>query len=96
MLPPTMQRGRSPLFANFPQCGQDGWGDDRRSDGLQRTCAAGNDADCGQHLGAVNAAKQGFIDDVTDYQNLRNKLVSYLDILSAKWEETLPKKHPTI
>ncbi len=47
-------------------------------------------------LSVENAAKQGFIDDISDYQNLRAKLASYLDILSAKREETLPKKHPTI
>ncbi len=47
-------------------------------------------------LSAENAAKQGFVDDISDYQNLRAKLASYLDILSAKRVETLPKKHPTI
>ncbi len=47
-------------------------------------------------LSVTNAASQGFIDDACDYSALRGKLINYLDILSSKREETLPKKHPTI
>lgn len=49
-----------------------------------------------KELSAKNAAKNGFIDDVTDYQSLRIKLSNYLDILSAKRELSLPKKHATV
>lgn len=47
-------------------------------------------------LSAKNAAKNGFIDDMADYQNLRNKLANYIEILSAKREVSLPKKHATV
>ncbi len=47
-------------------------------------------------LSVINAASQGFIDDACDYAELRCKLINYLEILSAKRVETLPKKHPTI
>ena len=47
-------------------------------------------------LSAKNAAKNGFVDDITDCQGLRNKLANYLDMLSAKREVSLPKKHATV
>ena len=47
-------------------------------------------------LSAVNAAKNGFIDDVADSTTLRTKLVNYLSILESKRETALPKKHSTI
>ncbi|MBE6734249.1 MAG: hypothetical protein E7563_02750 [Ruminococcaceae bacterium] len=47
-------------------------------------------------LGAENAAKAGYIDDIADDTTLRTKLINYLDILSSKRESSLPKKHSTI
>ena len=47
-------------------------------------------------LSAVNAAKNGFVDDVADSATLRTKLVNYLSILESKRETALPKKHSTI
>jgi len=47
-------------------------------------------------LSALNAAKNGYINDVVAVENLRAKLVSALDILSSKRETALPKKHTTI
>lgn len=48
------------------------------------------------NLTALNAAKQGFVDDVADNTTLRNKLENYLSILESKRETALPKKHSTI
>lgn len=47
-------------------------------------------------LSADNAAKAGYIDDVVSFAQLRDKLISYMDILSGKRETSLPKKHNTI
>lgn len=47
-------------------------------------------------LSVTTAARQGFIDAVCDYSVLRGILVNYLDVLSAKRVETMPKKHSTI
>ncbi|MGN0452591.1 MAG: carboxyl transferase domain-containing protein [Ruminococcus sp.] len=47
-------------------------------------------------LSAENSAKQGYIDGVIPASELRNKLANYLDVLSGKREDTLPKKHTTV
>lgn len=49
-----------------------------------------------RELNAVNAAVNGYIDDVVADTQLRAKVVSALDMLSSKRVETLPKKHSTI
>ena len=47
-------------------------------------------------LSAINAAKNGYINDVVAAENLRAALASALDILASKRETALPKKHTTI
>ncbi len=47
-------------------------------------------------LSALNAAKNGYINDVVAVENLRARLISALDILSSKRETALPKKHTTL
>jgi len=39
------------------------------------------------------AAKQGFVDDIIDPAETRQRLISALDVLSGKREEAIPKKH---
>ena len=48
------------------------------------------------NLNAVKAAEDGYIDDIVEPVELRNKLVAALDMLSSKRVSTLPKKHTTI
>lgn len=45
---------------------------------------------------AITAANGGFIDEVIDPNDTRDKLISYLDMLSGKRVSTLPKKHSNI
>lgn len=47
-------------------------------------------------LSALNAAKQGYINEVLALSDLRSRLSSAVDVLSSKREATLPKKHSTI
>jgi len=47
-------------------------------------------------LSALNAAKNGYINDVVAVEDLRARLISALDILSSKRETALPKKHTTL
>ncbi len=48
------------------------------------------------NLSALNAAQQGYVDDVITIDQLRAKLVYALDMLSSKRVSTLSKKHSTI
>lgn len=48
------------------------------------------------NLNAVKAAEDGYIDDIVEPAELRDKLVAALDMLSSKRVATLPKKHTTI
>ncbi len=45
---------------------------------------------------AVNAANQGFIDDIVDDSNIKDKLIKALDMLYSKRVSNLPKKHSNI
>ena len=47
------------------------------------------------NLTAVKAAEDGYVDDILAPEQLREKLVSVLDMLSSKRVATLPKKHTT-
>ena len=47
------------------------------------------------NLSAVKAAEDGYIDDIVAPEQLRDKLVAALDMLSSKRVATLPKKHTT-
>ena len=47
------------------------------------------------NLSAVKAAEDGYVDDIVDQAELREKLVSAIDMLSSKRVSTLPKKHTT-
>lgn len=47
------------------------------------------------NLSAVKAAEDGYVDDIAEPSQLREKLVAALDILSSKRVSTLPKKHTT-
>lgn len=49
-----------------------------------------------EKLSAFNAAQCGYVDDITEEVNLRNLLISALDMLSGKRVPTLAKKHSTI
>lgn len=49
-----------------------------------------------RELSALNAATNGYVDDVVDASTLRVKVAQALDMLSSKRVETLPKKHSTI
>lgn len=45
---------------------------------------------------AIRVANEGFIDEIIEPNDTREKLVSYLDMLSGKRVSTLPKKHSNI
>ena len=47
------------------------------------------------NLSAVKAAEDGYVDDIVEPVQLRDKIVAALDILSSKRVSTLPKKHTT-
>lgn len=47
------------------------------------------------NLTAVKAAEDGYIDDITEPTELRDKIVAALDMLSSKRVTSLPKKHTT-
>lgn len=49
-----------------------------------------------RELSAVNAATDGYVDDVVDKSQIRARVASALEMLSSKRVETLPKKHSTI
>ena len=49
-----------------------------------------------EHLTAVKAAEQGYIEDIITPDNTRNKLIAALDMLGNKRVSTLPKKHNNI
>ncbi len=49
-----------------------------------------------KELNAVNAAQNGYVDDVVTLAQLRAKVGQALSMLSSKRVETLPKKHSTI
>lgn len=49
-----------------------------------------------ESLSAINAAYNGYVEDVITADTLRTKLVSALDMLSSKRVSTLAKKHSTI
>ena len=49
-----------------------------------------------RELNAVNAACNGYVDDVIEKSQLRAKVSQALTMLSSKRVETLPKKHSTI
>ena len=48
-----------------------------------------------ENLTAVKAAEDGYVDDIAEPEELRDKLVAALDILASKRVATLPKKHST-
>ena len=47
------------------------------------------------NLSAVKAAEDGYVDDIVEPEELREKLVAAIDMLSSKRVSTLPKKHNT-
>ncbi|MEG1891940.1 MAG: carboxyl transferase domain-containing protein [Clostridia bacterium] len=47
----------------------------------------------GEVAGAVNAAKQGMVDDIIDPAQTRVKLISALEMLASKRDSNPPKKH---
>jgi acetyl-CoA carboxylase carboxyltransferase component len=47
-------------------------------------------------LTAVKAAEDGYVDDIVAPEDLRDKLIRALDMLSSKRVSSLPKKHSTI
>ena len=47
------------------------------------------------NLSAVKAAEDGYVDDIVEPAELREKIVSALDMLASKRVSTLPKKHTT-
>ena len=47
-------------------------------------------------VSAIKAANEGFIDEIIEPNDTREKLISYLDMLSSKRVSTLPKKHSNI
>ncbi len=49
-----------------------------------------------REFSAVNAAVNGYVDDVVSFSQLRAKVAQALTMLSSKRVETLPKKHGTI
>ena len=49
-----------------------------------------------EHLTAVRAAEQGYIEDVISPEDTRNRLSAALDMLGNKRVSTLPKKHNNI
>ncbi len=49
-----------------------------------------------ENLSAFNAAQNGYVDGIVEEAQLRQTLISALDMLSGKRVPTLPKKHSTI
>lgn len=49
-----------------------------------------------ENLSAFNAGQSGYVDGIVDEAELRNTLISALDMLSGKRVSTLAKKHSTI
>ncbi|MBQ8860921.1 MAG: carboxyl transferase [Ruminococcus sp.] len=49
-----------------------------------------------KEFSAINAAQNGYVDDIVSSENLRVKVAQALEMLSSKRVETLPKKHSTI
>ena len=49
-----------------------------------------------ENLSAFNAAQNGYIDGIVEEAQLRQTLISALDMLSGKRVSTLAKKHSTI
>ena len=49
-----------------------------------------------REFSALNAAREGYVDDVVAETELRTKISQALVMLSSKRVETLPKKHSTI
>lgn len=45
---------------------------------------------------AINAANQGFVDDIVNDDDIRNKLINSIDMLYSKRLSNLPKKHSNI
>ena len=54
------------------------------------------DAYIRENLTAANAASDGYVDDIAEPEELREKIAAALDMLSTKRVSTLPKKHTTI
>ncbi len=46
-----------------------------------------------ENLIALEAAKNGYVDDIIDAEDTRAKLIAVLDVLAGKRVSTLPKKH---
>ena len=49
-----------------------------------------------ENLSAFNAAQNGYVDAIVEFGELRNALISALDMLSGKRVPTVAKKHSTI
>ena len=49
-----------------------------------------------ENLSAFNAAQNGYVDGIVEEAQLRQTLISALDMLSGKRVPTLSKKHSTI
>ncbi|MED9970767.1 MAG: carboxyl transferase domain-containing protein [Ruminococcus sp.] len=49
-----------------------------------------------ENLSAFNAAQNGYVDAIVEFDELRNALISALDMLSGKRVPTVAKKHSTI
>ena len=49
-----------------------------------------------ENLSAFNAAQNGYVDGIVEEGQLRQTLISALDMLSGKRVPTLSKKHSTI
>ena len=49
-----------------------------------------------ENLSAYNAAQNGYVDGIVEEAQLRQTLISTLDMLSGKRVSTLSKKHSTI
>ena len=49
-----------------------------------------------ENLSAFNAAQNGYVDGIVEFGELRNTLISALDMLSGKRVPTVAKKHSTI
>ena len=49
-----------------------------------------------ENLSAFNAAQNGYVDGIIEEAQLRQTLISALDMLSGKRVPTLAKKHSTI
>ena len=46
-----------------------------------------------ENLTAFKAAENGYIDDIINAEETRDKLITAIDMLSNKRTSTLPKKH---